>query len=67
MGAYNLKQLINEAIHFTEMSASLIDVILLNKTTNTLATEVCDPFIPNMIRFHCPIVVLLTKCYKRKV
>ena len=71
--AYNLKQLINEATHFTESSSSLIDVILVDKTTHILASEVCDPFIPNSVRFHCPVVVFLKilkprlKCYKRKV
>ena len=45
---------------YTEASALLIDVILVNKTTNILATEVCDPFIPNMVRFHCPVVNFLS-------
>ena len=39
MKAYNIKQLINEATHFMEASTSLIDVILVIKTTNILATE----------------------------
>ena len=55
--AYNLTQLINEATHFTESSSSLIHVILVNKTTNILASDVCDPFIPNSVRFHCPVAV----------
>ena len=73
MNTYNLKQLINEATHFTESSSSLIDVILVNKTNNILANDVCDPFIPNLIRFHCPVAVLLKfpkpkrNCYTRKV
>ena len=73
MNTYNLKQLINEATHFTESSSSLIDVILVNKANNILASDVCDPFIPNLIRFHCPLAVLLKFlkpkriCYTRKV
>ena len=57
--AYNLKQLINEVTHFTEALASLTEVILVNKTTDILATVVFDPFILNTIRFHWPVVILL--------
>ena len=73
MNTYNLKQLIDEPTHFTELSSTLIDVILVNKTSNILASDVCDPFIPNLIRFHCPIAVILKflkpkrKCYTRKI
>ena len=73
MQTYNLKQLIDESTHFTESSSSLIDVILVNKTNNVLASAVCDPFIPNLIRFHCPVAVLLKflkpkqNCYSRKI
>ncbi|MCG8048302.1 MAG: endonuclease/exonuclease/phosphatase family protein, partial [Candidatus Thiodiazotropha endolucinida] len=59
MKAYSLKQLLTEATHFTESSASLIDVILVNKTSNILSSEVCDPFIPNLVRYHCPVALLL--------
>ena len=54
-----IKTISNEATYFSEPSASLIDEILLNKTANILANEVCDPFSPNMVSFHCPVVVLL--------
>ena len=73
INTYNLKQLINEPTHFTESSSSLIDVVLVNKMNNILASEVCDPFIPNLIRFHCPVAVLLKflkpihNCYTRKI
>ena len=56
---YNLKQLVNEPTHFTESSSSLIDVVLVNKINNILVSEVCDPFIPNLTRFHCLLAVLL--------
>ena len=73
INTYNLKQLINEPTHFTESSSSLIDVVLVNKINNILASEVCDPFIPNLIRFHCPVAILLKflkpkhNCYTRKI
>lgn len=56
---FNLKQLINEPTHFTEYSSSLIDVILVTNSNSVVASEVCDPFIPNLIRYHCPVAVIL--------
>ena len=56
---FNLTQLITEPTYFTESSSSLIDVLLISNSNNVLASEVCDPFIPNVIRHHCPIAVLL--------
>ncbi|MEW8546418.1 MAG: endonuclease/exonuclease/phosphatase family protein, partial [Candidatus Thiodiazotropha sp.] len=56
---FNLSQMIAEPTHFTESSSSLIDVILVSNSNNVLASEVCDPFIPNVTRYHCPIAVLL--------
>lgn len=63
---YSLNQLITEPTHFTEHSSTLIDVILVTNTSNVLASEVCDPFIPNLTRFHCPIAIIL-KFLKPKV
>ena len=73
MNTCNLKQLIDEPSHFTRSSSSLIDVMLVNKKNNILVSEVCDPFIPNLTRFHCPVAVLLKflkpkqNCYRRKI
>ncbi|MEW8547098.1 MAG: endonuclease/exonuclease/phosphatase family protein, partial [Candidatus Thiodiazotropha sp.] len=56
---FNLKQLIQEATHFTEHSASLIDLILVSNESNILKSGVADPFIPDQLRYHCPTIVLL--------
>ena len=50
---YNLKQLINEPSHFTENSASLIDLILVRNKSNILTSRVIDCFLPNQTRYHC--------------
>ena len=56
---YNLKRLINEETHFTEHSASLIDLIMTSNSNSVLFSGVIDPFIPDQIRYHCPIILLL--------
>ena len=56
---FNLRQLIAELTHYTESSSSLIDVIIANSTRNVLASEVGDPFLPDLVRYHFPITVLL--------
>ena len=67
---YNLKQLINEPTHYTENSASLIDLILVRNRSNILTS---DCFLPNQTRYHCPVLTLLKfvrpsiKTFKRKV
>ena len=70
---FNLHQLIAEPTHYTESSSSLIDVIIANSTRNVLAGKVCDPFIPDLVRYHLPIAVLLKflkpnqSSFKRKI
>ncbi|MEW8548405.1 MAG: reverse transcriptase family protein, partial [Candidatus Thiodiazotropha sp.] len=70
---FNLKQLITEATHFTEHSSSLIDLVLVRNTTNVLTSGVADCFIPDQVRYHCPIIVLLkflrksVKTFKRRI
>lgn len=70
---FNLKQLIEEPTHFTEYSSSLIDIIMVTNSNNVVASEVCDPFIPNMVRYHCPIAAILKflkpqfKTFQRKI
>ena len=49
---YNLKQLIQEDTH-------LLDLILVRNSSNILTSGVVDSFIPDQIRFHCPILVIL--------
>ena len=55
----NLKQIITEPTRFTESSSSLIDLFLIRNDTNILHSEVIDPFIPDQVRYHCPILLLL--------
>ena len=70
---FNLKQLITEATHFTEHSSSLIDLVMVRNTTNVLTSGVADCFIPDQVRYHCPIIVLLKflrqsiKTFKRRI
>ena len=73
MQLYGLKQLKKEATHYTEHSASLIDLIMVRNESNILTSGVADPFISDQIRYHCPTVVLLKftrptlSSYKRKI
>ena len=45
---------------------------MVNNSYN-VAREVCDPFIPNMVRYHCPIAAILKvlepqlKTFQRKI
>ena len=59
MYQYNLKQIITEPTHFTESSSCLIELFLIRDDTNILHSEVIDPFIPDQVRCHCPILLLL--------
>ena len=70
---YEFSQLIKEPMHYTETSSSLIDVIMTSNLNSIIASEVCDPFIPNRIRYHCPVAVILSfpkyksQNYKRQI
>ena len=70
---FNLTQLITDATHFTETSASLIDLIMVRNRNNILTSGVADPLFPDLIRYHCPVFVFLKfirpqiKTYKRKI
>ncbi len=57
--SYSAEQLITTATHFTEHSSSLIDLMIVKHTNHVLTSFVADPFIPDLIRFHCPIVTVL--------
>ena len=56
---YNLTQLISEPMHITETSSSILYLILVRNKNNVLLSGVADPFIPNQIRYHSPVIVLL--------
>ena len=49
---FHLSQLITESTHFTEHSASTIDLVLVRNTANILQSHVLDPFIPDQVRYH---------------
>lgn len=71
--SYTLTQLIDEHTHFTEHSSSLIDLILVSKPQNVTYNGVSSPFVPDLIRYHCPSLICLNyikykqKSYKRHV
>ena len=73
ISSYNFSQLIVEPTHYTETSSSIIDLILVSKPENVIFSNVTSPFIPNLIRYHCPTVVYLKyrkpvcKTYKRHI
>lgn len=73
ISSYNLHQLIDEPTHYTENSSSVIDLILVSKPENVLYSDVVSPFIPNLVRYHCPTVLYLkyrkpvSKVYKRHI
>ncbi|MEW8545561.1 MAG: reverse transcriptase family protein [Candidatus Thiodiazotropha sp.] len=70
---YHLTQLIVDPTNFSENSASLIDLFLVRNTSNVLYSGVLDSFIPDQVRFHCPIILLLKfvrptlKSFKRRI
>lgn len=64
--SYNLHQLIEEPTYYTENSASLIDLIFVSKPDNVIYSDVSSPFIPGLVRYHCPIIITL-KFRKPKV
>lgn len=55
----NSEQLINSPTHFTEHSSSLIDLMFIKHTNQVISSFVADPFVPNLVRFHCPTVAVL--------
>ncbi len=71
--SYNAEQLISTPTHFTENSSSLIDLIFVKEVQHVITSFVADPFIPNLTRFHCPVVVVLklkkpkVTAYRRKI
>lgn len=55
----NLNQLINEPTHFTELSNSLLDLLMVSNTDNVIMSGVGEPFLEQNTRFHCPIFCVL--------
>lgn len=59
IASYNAEQLINSPTHITEHSSTLIDLMFVKHPHHIISSFVADPFIPDLIRFHCPIVSVL--------
>jgi hypothetical protein len=57
--SYGYYQLSNQPTHFTEKSNSFIDLLLVNNPHSFMTSIVNDPFIPDLTRYNCPIVLVL--------
>ncbi len=55
----DLHQIITEPTHFTETSATLIDLLFTNKPDKVVMSGVGDPFLDQTVRYHCPIYAIL--------
>ena len=71
--SYNYHQLIDEPTNYTEHSSTIIDLLLVSKPENVIYSGVSSPFIPDLIRYHCPTVLvlkyrkLIQKSFKRNI
>ena len=70
---FNMTQLIKEPTHYTENSSTLLDLILVNDPSFIVKAGVGDPFLPNDVRYHCPVFAFLNTnkaqnhVFKRKI
>ena len=68
-----MSQFISECMHFTENSATLLDLLVVNNLDIIVFSGVGDNVLPNNIRYHRPIFCILklpkshTGTYKRKI
>ncbi len=73
ISSYNAEQLITTPTHYTEHSSSLIDLMFIKHTQHVLTSFVADPFIPDLVRFHCPTITVMkfdkpnVGYYKRRI
>lgn len=56
---FSFTQVITEPTHFTENSASLIDVNLASNPAHIVSSGVRDRFLQQDIRFRCPVFGIL--------
>lgn len=56
---FNLEQVINEPTHYTETSASIIDLFFTSQKNLVVLSGVGEPFLEQNIRYHCPIYCVL--------
>lgn len=52
---YTFFQAISQPTNFTEHSATLIDILLVNNENHLILSGVGDPFLDQEIRYQCPI------------
>ena len=64
ISSYNINQVITDPTHFTESSHSLIDLVICKNVGNVLTSFLSDPFILDLVRYHCPVVVVLKTEYR---
>ena len=57
---YNLTQLINDPIHYTETSFSIIDLVLVSNSHSVELSGVSEQFLSQDVRYHCPVYVTFT-------
>ena len=68
-----MTQLISECTHFTENSATLLDLLIVNNIDIIEFSGVGENILPSSLRYHCPIFCVLklpkshTRTYKRKI
>ena len=71
--SFSLDQCISDPTHFTENSASIIDLLFVSNKSSIVSCGVGDPFLDQNIRYHCPIFAVLKfqkptfHAHKRKV
>ena len=68
-----MTQLISVCTHFTENSATLLDLLIVNNIDIVEFSGVGENILPSSLRYHCPIFCVLklpkshTRTYKRKI
>ena len=73
MNEFHLSQLITDSHTLPNIPHQRFTLFFVRNTANILQSHVLDPFIPDQIPYHCPIVVYLkftrpsTISFKRKI
>ena len=57
--SYNAEQLITSPTFYRESGNSLLDLMFIKNKDSVNPSFVADPFIPNLTRFHCTVVLVL--------
>ena len=65
--SYNAEQLITSPTFYTESSNSLLDLMFIKNKDSVISSFVADPFIPNLTRFHCPVVLVLRQTKPKRL